>query len=149
MGRLEQLRSLSRDERSFLVRAVFWLPVTLALLRLIGFRRTLALYERGNTLAVGNSPGTDDLDTARMAARMIGIAARHGRFGARCLQQSILLIKFLHARGIACKLRLGSQRKDEEFGAHAWVECGGVAVNDGSDVRLRYAAFDVPTDPSN
>jgi len=148
MGRLEQIRSLSRDERSYLARAVFWLPATSVLLRSCGFRRTQAFYQRGNTPTAQNTPNNDALNTARMAARMINIAAGHGPFRARCLQQSLLLIKFLHARGIACNLCLGSRRQGEEFGAHAWVECGGVAVNDDSEIKLRYAAFDSLTDRS-
>ena len=148
MGRLEQLLSLSRNERSYLARAVFWLPATSVLLRLFGFRRTLAFYERRNTLTAENKPTSYDLDTATMVARMINLAARHGPFHARCLQQSLLLIKFLHASGIVCKLCLGSQRQGEKFGAHAWVECGGIAVNDDLDVKLRYAAFDSLADQS-
>ena len=142
MGRLEQLRSLSRDERSCLARAVFWLPATSVLLRLFSFRRTLVFYERGNTLAVENTPTNYDLDTAKMAARMISIAANHGLYRARCLPKSLVLVKFLQARDIPCSLKIGARRQGEEFGAHAWVECGGAAVNHGSDVKLRYAAFD-------
>ena len=142
MGRLEQLRSLSRDERSCLARAVFWLPATSVLLRLFRFRRTLAFYERGNTLTVENTPTNYDLDTAKMAARMISIAANHGLYRARCLPKSLVLVKFLQARDIPCSLKIGARRQGEEFGAHAWVECGGAAVNHGSDVKLRYAAFD-------
>ena len=142
MGRLEQLRSLSRDERSCLARAVFWLPATSVLLRLFSFRRTLAFYERGNTLAVENTPTNYDLDTAKMAARMISIAANHGLYRARCLPKSLVLVKFLQARDIPCSLKIGARRQGEEFGAHAWVECGGVAINEDTDVGSCYAVFD-------
>ena len=50
MGRLKQLRSLSRDERRHLASALFWLPATRVLLRLIGFKRTLGFYQQNNDL---------------------------------------------------------------------------------------------------
>ena len=144
MGRLEELRSLSRDEWSCLARAVFWLPATSVLLRLFSFRRNLAFYERGNTLAVENTPTNYDLDTAKMAARMISIAANQGLYRARCLSKSLVLVKFLQARDIPCNLKIGARRQGEEFGAHAWVECGGVAINENTDVESRYAVFNAP-----
>ena len=145
MGRLEQIRSLSRVERSYLARAVFWLPATSVLLRLFSFRRTLVFYERGNTLAVENTPNNDALNTAKVAARMDSIAGNHGLYRARCLPKSLVLVKFLQARDISCSLKIGARRQGEEFGAHAWVECGGVAVNEDTDVERRYAVFDTPS----
>ncbi len=148
MGRIEQLRSLSRDERHFLARAVFWLPATSALLRLVGFRRTLALFEHGKALADKNAITSHHHHTARMAAQMINIAANHGLIRARCLQKSLVLVKFLRARGIPSSLVLATRRQGEAFGAHAWVECAGMVVNDHADVELRFAPFNSPTDRS-
>ena len=145
MGRLEQLRSLSRDERRHLARALFWLPATRVLLRLIGFKRTLGFYQQNNAFAAQYTPENHDLDTATMIARMISIAANHGLYRARCLPKSLLLVKFLQARDIACNLKIGARRQREEFGAHAWVECGGVAVNEDTDVERRYAVFNTPS----
>ena len=145
MGRLEQLRSLSRDDRRHLARALFWLPATRVLLRLIGFRRTLGFYQQNNVLAAEDSLANHDLDTATMAARMISIAANHGLYRARCLPKSLVLVKFLQARDISCNLKIGTRRQGEEFGAHAWVECAGVAINEDTDVESRYAAFAAPS----
>ena len=145
MGRLEQLRSLSGDERWHLARALFWLPATRVLLRFIGFRRTLRFYQQNNVLAAQYTHANHDLDTATMAARIISIAANHGLYRARCLPKSLVLVKFLQARDIPCNLKLGTRRQGEEFGAHAWVECGGVAINEDTDVESRYAAFATPS----
>jgi hypothetical protein len=145
MGRLEQLRSLSRDERRNLASALFWLPATRVLLRLIGFKRTLGFYQQNNELAAQYTPVNQDLDTATMVARMISIAANHGLYRARCLPKSLVLVKFLQARDIASNLKIGARCQGEEFGAHAWVECGGVAINESTDVENRYAVFDTPS----
>ena len=145
MGRLEQLRSLSRNERWHFARALFWLPATRVLLRLIGFRRTLGFYQQNNVLAAQYTPANHDLDTATMAAHMISIAANHGLYRAGCLPKSLVLVKFLQARDIPCNLKIGARRKGEDFGAHAWVECGGVAINEDTDVESRYAVFDTPS----
>ncbi len=144
MGRLEQLRSLSGDERWHLASALFWLPATRVLLRLIGFRRTLGFYQQHNVLAAEDSPANHDLDIATMAARMISIAANHGLYRAHCLPKALVLIKFLQARDIPCNLKIGTRRQGEEFGAHAWVECAGVAINEDTDVESRYAVFNAP-----
>ena len=142
MGRLEQLRSLSPDDRRHLARALFWLPATRILLRLVGFRRTLRFYQKNKVLAAQYIPANHDLAT--MAARMIGIAANHGLYRAPCLAKSLVLVKFLQARDIPCNLKIGTRRQGEEFGAHAWVECAGVAINEDTDVESRYVAFDAP-----
>ena len=146
MGRLEQLRLLSRDERWHLGRAVFWLPATQVLLRLIGFRRTLTFYQQNGVPAARHTPAKHDLDTAKMTARVISIAANHGLYRAGCLPKALVLVKFLQALDIPCKLKIGAQRQTEEFGAHAWVECTGVAVNEDTDVDSNYAVFDMPSE---
>ncbi len=35
----------------------------------------------------------------------------------------------------------GVRKEQGRFEAHAWVEREGVALNDGSDVNVRFAAF--------
>jgi hypothetical protein len=50
----------------------------------------------------------------------------------------------MRGRGLAADLRIGVGKPDGCFSAHAWVEHGGVAVNDGPDVDRRFAAFEGP-----
>jgi hypothetical protein len=56
----------------------------------------------------------------------------------RCLVRSLVLTRLLARRGIPARLVIGA-RIAPAFLAHAWVECGGVAVldpGDGSFARL-------------
>jgi hypothetical protein len=46
---------------------------------------------------------------------------------SRCLVQSLVLTRLLAARSIHSRLVIGA-RSDGPFMAHAWVECGSVAV---------------------
>ncbi len=47
----------------------------------------------------------------------------------------------LRRQGVASELRIGVRKEQGRFEAHAWVEREGVALNDGSDVNVRFAAF--------
>jgi hypothetical protein len=144
MRQIKKLRSLSRVERRVLAQAAFWLPTTSVLLRILGFKRTLAYFERGMSAVADQSIASEEIETARNVVRLINVAATHGLFRARCLQKSLVLVKFLNAQGMPSELKLGARMQGEEFGAHAWVECGGVVINDGEDVECRYPAFRSP-----
>ena len=76
----------------------------------------------------------EDIEIAQDIARMVKVAAEHGPFAANCLRKSLVLIKFLHARKLPCKLILGARFEGEEFGAHAWVECNGQTLADAASV---------------
>ena len=57
----------------------------------------------------------------------VGKALEPLPFDSRCLMRSLVLTAMLARRGIASSLVIGV-RTDPDFGAHAWVESGGVAV---------------------
>jgi hypothetical protein len=48
-------------------------------------------------------------------------------FDSRCLVRSLVLTTMLARRGISSSVVIGV-RSEPEFGAHAWVESGGVAL---------------------
>jgi len=148
MYRFERFRSLAGDERRFLVKAIFWLPVTSILVRLFGLKRTLGYFQLGLDPVGYPEPDEDNRLVARKAAHMINIAANHGFCRARCLQKSLVLVKFLRDLNIPSTLVVGARRQGEEFGAHAWVKCAGAVVNDHDDVERRYKAFGSPADNS-
>lgn len=141
MNRLDKFFALSWNEKYFLVKAIFWLPVIALMLRLVGYCRTEAWAKKGRALATEQAIEAPDLDQARSMALMIRIAANHCVFKPRCLERSLVLLKFLTNSGIPAVLVLGARRESEEFGAHAWVECGGVAVNDEESIETRFAPF--------
>ena len=146
MGRFEQLRALTRVEKRYLARAAFWLPTTAIMLRLIGYQRTLAIYDRDKTTPHSRTVTDRDEDAARTVARVVNIAANHGFYRARCLVKSLVLLKFLNQCSIPCNVVLGTSIQNNGFSAHAWVECNGIVINDVADVRRRYKTFVSPTD---
>lgn len=48
-------------------------------------------------------------------------------FDSRCLTRSLVLMRMLARRGVVCRLVIGV-RPGEAFGAHAWIEHGGVPL---------------------
>jgi len=81
------------------------------------------------------------LTRARAIARLVGIAAAHVPLDIACLHRSLVVWQLLRGRGIPCELRLGAGTAGGTFEAHAWVECAGVALNEGAAHLLRYRPF--------
>lgn len=55
-----------------------------------------------------------------------------------CMHRSLALQRMLVRRGVAVKLCVGIGRKPNLFPGHAWLEAGGVVVNDDAEVVARY-----------
>jgi hypothetical protein len=87
------------------------------------------------------------LDDIQSLGQAVNIAARHTPFPVTCLTRSLLLDMLLHRRGVASKLRIGVRLTHGRLDAHAWVECGGVPVNDRSDVATQFVPFADPVPP--
>jgi hypothetical protein len=139
-SRLWQLRPA---ERSSLAQALVLLPLTALALWLVGFRRWHAALAR--LAPAGAAPAARDegaeIARARAVARMVEAAARRGPCRATCLPRSLVLWWLLRRRGIDADLRIGVRKDAGRLEAHAWVELRGAVLNDGDDVRARYAAF--------
>lgn len=135
---------LTWAERWLLVQALLLLPLTALTLRVVGFRRWQALLTR--LVPVRCVPLSEDaaalIREGRATARLVDAAARHGPYCATCLPRSLTLWLLLRRRGIDSCLRIGVRKKAGRLEAHAWVELQGLALNDDSGVRERFAAFD-------
>jgi hypothetical protein len=59
---------------------------------------------------------------------------------ALCLQRSFVTTYLLRKHGVAAQMVLGAQKLP--FKAHAWVEVGGCAINERSNVQATYAVWD-------
>jgi hypothetical protein len=59
---------------------------------------------------------------------------------ALCLQRAFVTTWLLRKQGINASMVLGAQRLP--FKAHAWVEVGGKAINERSDVQTTYAVWE-------
>jgi hypothetical protein len=55
---------------------------------------------------------------------------------ATCLKRSLILLRLLRKRGIPAELRLGVRKVDDDFSAHAWIECAGRTLLDGGIAHL-------------
>ena len=126
------------------MRLVLLLPMIGAALQLFGYQCTrdrLARLSRFSVRATPTEPCDTPGETARRVARVVSIAANHGPYRATCLRQSLALWWLLRRRGIAAEVRIGVRKEEGELLAHAWVEHGGRALNDGQGVSESYAAF--------
>ncbi|MBI4219105.1 MAG: lasso peptide biosynthesis B2 protein [Chloroflexi bacterium] len=85
-----------------------------------------------------------DLATVSRVARWTNTAARYPFPWARCLQRSVALCMWLERLGMQPALRIGVRKSESGKGidAHAWVEVGGLVVNDKAGVTRIFAAFE-------
>lgn len=138
--RLASFLALSRRQRWDFVRALVLLPCVRPALWVLGFQRLRDLVSLDDLGQQGHRAGSDvaTIAEARGTAEMVEIAARRGIVKALCLERSLVLAWLLRRRGIVASLRIGVQHDDREFRAHAWIECGGVAVGEAADVGERF-----------
>ncbi|QQS54709.1 MAG: lasso peptide biosynthesis B2 protein [Candidatus Competibacteraceae bacterium] len=133
---------LSWRERGLLLRA-WWMLHGIALaLRWVSFQRVYGFLGR----RVGTTPPAvgDEMqlaDQARALTRLVQGAAVWSLHRPTCLHRSLTLWWLLGRQGIVSELRIGVRMEQGRFEAHAWVEYKGVALNDGLDVGLHFAAF--------
>lgn len=108
-------------------------------LRVLGFRRCRSIVAR--LFATESETGATAVSEARAAARVVKIAARHGLYRAKCLQESLTLWCLLRRRGLRVELRIGTRKHEDQFEAHAWVECQGSSLDDVEGVNTRFLRF--------
>lgn len=116
------LRQLTCTQRRTLVLALVLLPLFAVLLRLSSPARLLSRID------AGGSPEPGALASALALARPVNLVA--ARLRATCLTRSLVLHWILARRGIGAELKVGVRNEGGGLHAHAWLECGGVPVND-------------------
>jgi hypothetical protein len=97
-----------------------------ASLRCLGFARTIQLIRR-RMEGVPES-GDDNIDAIKATEYAVAMAGAFYPGRALCLEQSLALYCLLRGQGVAVRYRQGVQA--HPFAAHAWVEYGGVVLND-------------------
>jgi len=138
---LRRLLALSSAERRIYLESAVLMTLAAAGLRLFGLRRVYRWVSRHGPRRK-SAQSAPDAAFARLAETGVRRAARPLPY-ATCLPQSLTLWWLLERRGVQCDLRLGVRKEGGDLMAHAWVEVEGVALNDRSDVRHRYSAFEV------
>ena len=137
MGDWSRLAELSWADRRLLARAAAMLAHAKLALPSVDFRG-----EREAVAAGACKPSPIELARAQAVARLVGVAASRVPFRVACLPRSIVLWRLLRREGIPCELRLGARSGGGPFEAHAWVECGGVALAEDPDHLASYRRFD-------
>jgi hypothetical protein len=123
-----------------LARALWLLPMTTARLR--NSRRAAdareALRRNGPIEAVSAS----QLARAVRLQRVVQLASVYGVTEGTCLSRSLTLLDLMGREHLPGVLRIGVRSPRAALGAHAWVECGGVVLNDVRAAVERYSAFE-------
>lgn len=138
-SRWARWRALSAPQRRTLLQAWGLLPLVWLALWTWGLPRLQAWLLR-QPLPARAAPMP--LDEVAGLGHAVNIAARWTPFPATCLTRSLLLVWLLRRQGVDSELRIGVQLREAVFRAHAWVERGGVPVNDRADVAADFAPFD-------
>jgi hypothetical protein len=133
--------ALPVDERRLVREAAARLSAAWVGLRVMGFQRMRGRAESLRRASDGGD-GSAELALARMVTRAEESAARHLFFRPNCLVQSLALLRMLRMRGIDAELRLGARNVTGKFEAHAWVELGGVALNDATETGAAFVPFE-------
>lgn len=137
MGKWRRWRALARGDRRSLVRAAMLLAYARLRLPFLGFRIDRETAE-GAQSAV---PPPAALARAQHVARLVAIAAAHSPIHVACLHRSLVLWWLLRREGVPSQLRLGAHAGAGPFGAHAWVQYGGVALDQLPGDLARYRPF--------
>jgi hypothetical protein len=138
---IQRFRALGQPARGLFLRASVLLPLVSISLKWRGLRQTKALLERFISVSQGEL-NSEALERAALTARMVRAAGYYGIGHPNCLSVSLALWWLLARQGIASDLRLGVRKEGEKFEAHAWVECGGLPLNEPEAKHQQFAAFD-------
>ncbi len=140
LNRWRAFDQLSPRDRWIFLQALALLPLTAGALRLLSFARLQSLIS--TTLPRPSDGASSPLERVHATTRLVRLAAERGLFRVSCLPHSVVLWWLLRRQGINAVLRFGVRKASTEIEAHAWVEHGGIVLNDDDDVRERFAAFD-------
>jgi len=141
---LRKFLALEADDRRFFARA--WLALARHRWRILRAAPSRLAAEVGRAMAAPPGPScADDVARARRRMLLLRRAGRHHVVAVNCLLYSLTGRELLAGDGVAATLRIGVARGvDGELSAHAWLEVGGVVVNDAADVASRFAPLDDP-----
>ncbi len=134
---------LPAAERGVLVNAAARYLLIMGMLRTSGFQRCAAFAQRAPKI---DPIGFEKSDLqAQIDQRVLAIQRAYKALGiGTCLDRALTLCWMLNRSGLSAEVKLGVQKQDDNFGAHAWVECNGKRLGDDGARSAGYAAFDTP-----
>lgn len=129
--------SLPQADRTLSLQAFLLLPILSGCLSLKGLQWTQGGLDK---LTARCPRRTIEPSQLQHVAQIVNMAARSSRWG-NCLKRSLALWFLLRCQGVETTLRIGVRREQDEFQAHAWIECQNLVLNDRSDVHQQFSAF--------
>jgi hypothetical protein len=145
-SRLTRWRQLPAPERLLALQLSLLLPIVDLSLRVVGFQRTwgwLARFARRN--CPGLAPEEADIAAAGRLAELARAVGARSPWPASCLRQALTVWLLLRRRRLPAELKIGVQRRNAPFQAHAWVELGGVALDPTAAAHQPFP--DLPSTP--
>jgi hypothetical protein len=142
---LRRFKDLEPRARGLFLRAAVLLAFISLSLRFRGFRATQSSLQKRLPRTLGtisDRSSREQAESTALTARMVRSAARRTLGNPACLEQSLALWWLLGRQGIVSSVRIGTRKTDQQFEAHAWVECDGMALNEAEEPHQHYAAFD-------
>jgi len=131
-GRVRRMRASDYLTATEVLALAVWVEIAI---RVMPFSRVL---ER---MTPASSPVADEAAVADAAAvaneyrrllRFVTVAYDVLPLPATCLRRSLVLYALLERRGVSSRLRFGVAKRGPALAAHAWVECDGVARDEGT-----------------
>jgi hypothetical protein len=143
----QKLRRLNYSQWAVIACSPFVLWLNWHRLRGGGYQKTLELIP---AVADSGAPAEQQLLQAQETAYALSVALKFGPWKPRCLLRSLALCWFLARRGIPYDIRIGvpgdkrmtGPDREVDFSAHAWVEHGGVVLNDRADIAAEFSIFE-------
>jgi hypothetical protein len=132
-------RQLTVRQRFTLLEAMALMPLAEIFLGLFRYHTLLAFLEKATPLRKGRA--TMSMAKARKMGELANIAAWRGAYKVTCLRRSLVLWWMLRRRGVDSQVRIGVRMENGEFASHAWVERGGVVLNDAQDIGSWYTVM--------
>ena len=152
--RFRRWRRLPRAEQWLVVVAVGLNAVVERTVHRVGLARTSALLSRWSTPLWWTPQPVSSIAGARRIGALTNRAAVEPAPLAACLARSLSAQLLLSRRGCPTTLQIGVRRVSQDdavgsdFHFHAWLEVGGVPVNDRDDIAQIYAGFPPDSLPS-
>ena len=134
--------SLSSTARGLTVEALL-LPIAVSLsFRLFGVARTQSWLRQWTKFTGDKIAGATGLpEQARSAQKRV---KRATGIEGPCLVRSLTLWTMLRRRGVPADLRVGFRKRAGKIEGHAWVEYGGMPINEEKDETLTFVTTPQP-----
>ena len=123
--KIRTARHLPQETLSVVRISLFWIPVTGALLPIIGYKRLERLIshiaERSWSVRHQSTPDQrrDSVETG------FRLAMKNLPYRGSCLSRSVLLKEIVNATGLEASLCVGVRKSKGSLEAHAWVRVNG------------------------